>query len=300
MGKDALLKSPEIEKIAGIYRRANQAIVRTLMAVKMGGYTEARAIAAGRRIGEIVRKLNKAVERWAGPAVKKAYMERAKSAKAALAIIGAKKNNSYDKKTPSRSMREVAEYMERDLLKANSTIKKQADIFLYLIRRGAQAAKAVQMFDEWDAEVATKLFREWAAKAVAEGWARKELTGMIEDYLMGEISEDGFIEINGRHYILEKYAELVASVRFREAQTEAIKNMCAEYENDLVVWSSHANPCEDCATKEGQVYSLSGKNPLYPILTGEDEPPLHPHCGHSISPTSEEGIEIAELFGGVG
>lgn len=113
---------------------------------------------------------------------------------------------------------------------------------------------------------------------------------MILDRLMGILGEASFIEINGRNYNLKAYSELVARTTMREAQTDATKELCREYDNDLVQFSKHDSPCEVCAPLEGQVFSVSGTDPDYPELTDDETPPIHPRCEHNLNPTSANAL----------
>jgi len=60
----------------------------------------------------------------------------------------------------------------------------------------------------------------------------------------------------------------------REAQSESIKESMKEFGEDLVEIPVHDNPCEICAPYQGQVYSISGGTPGYPLLP-EGGPPWH-------------------------
>ncbi len=93
-----------------------------------------------------------------------------------------------------------------------------------------------------------------------------------------------------RHYRPSYFFKMMARTKMREVQTGAVKDTCYEYDNDLVRFSKHANPCDICADREGEIYSLSGKHPVYPPL--DEEAPLHNNCEHHIEPTSDTAIAI--------
>ena len=105
-----------------------------------------------------------------------------------------------------------------------------------------------------------------------------------------QILDGKFVLVNGRRYKMKSYAETVARTRLREAQTKATKLLCEEYENDLVKFSNHDDPCPECEKYEGKIYSLSGTHPDYEQLTDDISPPVHPRCEHNLNPTSEEAI----------
>jgi hypothetical protein len=127
-----------------------------------------------------------------------------------------------------------------------------------------------------------------AKKAVQTEASRGELSRTVRDYLRDQIGQGEFLEIKGRTYKMNKYAELVGRTTMRDAQTAATLDLCHQYENDLVQVSSHGTVCEICAQYEGKVYSISGKTPGYPMLDART--PFHPNCEHSLLPTSLEAI----------
>jgi len=132
-------------------------------------------------------------------------------------------------------------------------------------------------------------------EAIKAEISRGELKKQIMDYLKRHITEDGLILVKGKYWDARKYAKLVARTELRKAQTEATKDTCKQYENDLVQVSSHGTVCDICIPFEGNVYSISGHDLEFPPLT--DDPPYHPHCDHSIHPTSREAIKTREIFG---
>jgi hypothetical protein len=96
-------------------------------------------------------------------------------------------------------------------------------------------------------------------------------------------------------YNLSKYAEMVARTTLAEAQTQATLDQCALYENDLVKVSDHNTICDICKEYEGNIYSLSGNDPDYPML--DESCPFHPNCQHGLLPTSIEEIRVREREG---
>jgi hypothetical protein len=102
----------------------------------------------------------------------------------------------------------------------------------------------------------------------------KDIAGKIREKLMGQLGGEDFIEINGRHYNIRDYAELVARTRMREAQTEAVKELARQFDNDLVQITTHDSPCSECAGYQGNIYSISGDTPGRELLP-EGGPPWH-------------------------
>ena len=60
------------------------------------------------------------------------------------------------------------------------------------------------------------------------------------------------------------------------------------YGTDLVEVSSHNTATKICIPFEGNIYSVSGKHPVFPPMT--DVPPFHVSCLHLMYPTFESGL----------
>ena len=127
-------------------------------------------------------------------------------------------------------------------------------------------------------------------ETIRDGGSRGDLQRLIRQHFKRELYEKKFININGRNYDLTKYAKTVARTRLRKVQSDSVKNMCTQYENDLVQISDHGTVSEICKPYEGNVYSINGQTPGYETLP--EWPPFHPNCEHHASPTSIEAIEV--------
>lgn len=286
----------DVRQIAGLYKRAARSVSRTLLAIGVSGFREIRALEAAAKVRRMLRELDGATLRWAERTIKRNYQERMRRDKISFKVLGLKPIPGAAKRH-AQGVNDFVESALTDFRKAIAALQTSADMFIYMQRRGAKAASQVQEFGEDELAEALEQFDIWAAEAVAEGLERAKLSKWIENYLAGLTDEDGLtIEIKGRTYTLEYYAELVARTKLREAQSEATKRICDEYENDLVEFSTHAKPCDECADLEGQVFSISGTDPEYPPLTDDVTPPIHPNCEHSISPTSRIGIEVGRRY----
>ena len=189
-------------------------------------------------------------------------------------------------KTQEKLRERLSDYLE----KAHTRIRDSASRFVMLSQRMKKTAAKFQAFAIEDVESAYAKFEELAGIAAREMWSRIRLQKSMKEFLLGEIEGDNFITVNGRNYGIRDYTEMVARTELAEAQTDYTKAECAEHGADLVIFSSHAEACAECAEWEGQVFSLSGTHPDYPELTDEVTPPIHPNCGHGIDPTSEEAM----------
>jgi hypothetical protein len=285
-----------IEQIVRLFRSAKESLIKELTRVDVSAYKEIDAIQASGRITAILNVLKDKMFSWSAKSLKTSYDESAGKARVSLEILGRTTRPFWNPQKHNQTLQEYYSLMTSDFQRAISTIRRTADTVLNMSR---QASSIIQRFQAWDfrdIEDYGNFLEDMSTEAVEKGWSRVKLIKSIKEYHIKMLEDGDFIEVNGRHYSLDYYAEMVGRTRLREAQTDATKNLCDEYENDLVEWSYHVNPCNDCADKEGNIYSISGTHPVYPVLTSDDEPPLHPNCEHSISPTSDIAIAYRHKY----
>jgi hypothetical protein len=273
----------DIQRLQGIYGATGRELRRVLLAIDPANYSDVQAAGARAKAGEMVRTLNVATDRWTTEAIGKAYVKSARTAKTSLQILGRKPR----RKTWDDKRRRITDDLMVILLRANNSIHITVDRYLAVLAIASKAVKTAQVqeykFSDTEGDI-----NKMANDAVKKELGRGTLSGQVRDYLYSLVQDDQFIEIGGRMYHMKKYADLVARTALREAQTAATLDLCHEYENDLVEVSDHGTICDICKPYEGQVYSISGMNPDYPML--DDDPPWHPNCEHSLLPTSEEAI----------
>jgi hypothetical protein len=253
-----------------IYGQAERELKAEISAIDLLEFNAEKAEAIRRRVLRLTLGLDLAAKRWTGKDLMDAYVLGGRRARVALEILGKKpKRQPMDKKGALRD-----DALET-LVKANHSIRGTIDEVLEAALVGAHTMRSARI-QEFNWREAYRRFTEWGEEAVIEEISRGELGKKIFDYLLGQIDDNGFIRIKGRYWNPRKYTELVARTELRKAQTEATKDLCREYENDLVQWSDHATDCEICEQFEGKIYSLSGHDPKYPMLP--EEPPAHPNC----------------------
>ena len=272
----------ELERTYGTVERE---IARTLALMDIGNYRELRAIRTQERIDELVQMLNRAAVAWSSKAVPEAYERGRAVARTRLEILGAQKDEDFLEKTHAQAIDYEADATMDVLIRANQSIRQNVATFIYLARQAARGLSQFQAFDMRDEELINDLLDE----ALRAGETRGHASKAVREFFSEKFGDAQFITINGRNYNLRKYADLVAKTRLRIVQTEAVLNSCKEYENDLVQVSDHGTDCIVCLPYEGNVYSLSGKHPVYPYL--DSYPGWHPRCQHNIMPTSEVALE---------
>jgi len=237
------------------------------------------------RAREITKMLNAAVDKWANEVIPRAYAKAANRTRTSLEILGRRRRHPPIEDRPRR----LIDDLMLILIRANNSIPATVDRYLSAVAMANRTVGAARVrefsFSQAEGDVG-RLAAEAELKEKSRGW----LSHQVRDFLRTLIEDDEFIEINGRMYRMNKYAELVARTAMRESQTAATLDMCRQYENDLVVVSDHGTDCEECEEFEGKTYSISGTSLEYPML--EDEPPFHPNCKHVLLATSEEGIAL--------
>lgn len=274
----------EVTEISKYYGIMGKMIKEELMKLTAGDYQELKAMTVQKKIDTIVNNMNKFVFKWSKRAIPKVYKDSFIKTKISLSILDAQRNNLYDKKKHIVTIERFQEATAKDYVKANLSIKTNIATYIHLLRQASKQMVQVQAFDLRDEGVISGLLDE----SIRAGESRQTLMALIRKHFGRELYEQKFININGRNYNLISYAENVARTRLRIIQSEATKNLCEEYDNDLVEISDHGTICEICKEFEGNVYSINGDTPGYDIIS--EWPPYHPQCEHSAAPSSEAAI----------
>lgn len=283
-----------IKRIGAAYSGAARSVVAILRDLDPMTYTDAEGSEALSKIRRVVAGLDEMATAWAVKSIKAAYAESRSVSRTRLEAIGAEQTN-VKKGRHEKAIQRMAKLTIRDYLDANRTILKNAGKYLSVM------AHAKRKMDRYRENVRAEAFSSAEVRDIIDDVVKaatgahlpsKGVSRQILDKLLDQISGGDFITVNGRNFEIRSYAELVARTRMRMAQTEAVKEMCAEWDNDLVEFSRHDDPCDICAPLEGQVFSISGKTPGYEKLTPEVTPPIHPNCEHSLNPTSERALRL--------
>ncbi len=299
--KLALIPMKErISAIQSAYARAAERIIATLSALEPDGYTATRSAATLSEVKGIIGSLDAAVRGWVPESIRAAYEESAGVARTRLEMIGARRlpGRRYDPGRRERRIAALTAIVMADYWRANRTIEKTARKYIGSVSQAAAGLRRVEQAQAFDSAAVKSFINRTVASSLRAttkynlGLAHltsKDIAAKIRAKLLDQIGGGDFIVVNGRNYNLKSYAELVARTRMREGQTEATKELCDQFDNDLVEIPRHDNPCEDCAPYQGQVYSISGKHPDYPELP-EGGPPWHPNCEDVMNPTSENAL----------
>jgi hypothetical protein len=136
--------------------------------------------------------------------------------------------------------------------------------------------------------------RQAGVEATAEKLAAGDTVKQMKKNLEGKLLDQGLTSItyrNGKKVRIDAYAELVARSTTTETTNRATMQQMEDLDEDLVQMTNHNSSCPICATYEGRVYSITGKDKRYPKLDNAFKPPyanIHPQCRHRITPYIEK------------
>ncbi len=137
------------------------------------------------------------------------------------------------------------------------------------------------------------------AKGIAEGRARVDVSRDLEQRLR-ELGRPDFVDKLGRHWPLDRYAEMVARTTTREAMTQGTVNRLREHGIQLAQVSAH-HATDFCIYYENIIVNLGPEpHPLYPPISAiNGGPPFHPRCVHVLTPFVERLATEEEKKAGV-
>lgn len=271
--------------LSAIYDSFGRDLRGVLLSPEISTFDEAAAVRMRARADRMISRLNVDVARWTESAISEAYIRGRRRIRFELETLGkrpVKKIVPSDEKTKGDVL--------LTLLKANGSIRGVVERFAAVSLIAARTARytQVQAFSISDSE---DFLRDISREAVLSEQSREWLQGKIHEHLRRLIGNDEFIEIGRRLYNVDSYAKMVARTSLREAQTAATIDLCQQYDNDLVIILGHGDDsCTICPAYEGEIFSLSGRDSVYPLL--DDYPPFHPNCVHSMHATTHEAIAV--------
>ncbi len=270
-----LYLAKQIEQLRLIYLSAQKQILNQLKSVDLTDFSRARASAMLSQTDKIIKGLDNNCYAWAKRTMPASYDRGIDLASKRLKTLGVARFVNYDAQIHTQAVSILIDDTTRELLVANNGMRGTLN---NVIQKSQQAI--IQ-----DTEISRRI-----AEGLIEGDARRAISDKLLVSLRRQMQEERFITIKGRNYNPEKYAELLARTRTREASTEATVNTALRYGVDLVQFDAHGgNICEICQTLSGRVYSISGNHKDFPTL--EEKPPVHPNCRCVITPITEENLE---------
>jgi hypothetical protein len=218
------------------------------------------------KVREIVRRLDIIATAWARASIRNAYESKRKEIGAAAKVVGnLETGKEIDREgTIKRRASKAAE----EFIKVNASIMGTVSEFMAAYNQAFGAVNAAKQTEQVQAMAAgmTKIMEKKVGYYLARGYSEGAISRKLRSYLEKLVKGEDFIEINGRQYQLKALAENIARSELHEAYVEATIDECRKWDNDLVQFSRHDDPCELCAPLEGMVFSISGDDEDFPPL----------------------------------
>jgi len=291
-------EQPELTALGKLYENISKDIVTDLLSVDLLGYSDLKANQIRRKTDANIRRLNVIALKTSKRFIPDAYDLARKRSVTSLRILGA--DVLHDPKFEKAHNLTIEKFIKETadtLISANGSIRKTTENYLFFIK---QISGSLQQLEEFGGGLLTDEDQDFIlyqiSKAIDKGTSRGTMSARIKGVIQHRLGDRQLIEIKGRYYRIDKYAKLVARTEMRFSQTDATVNTCNQYANDLVQVSDHGTLTEICEEFEGEVYSISGKDPDYPLLIAW--PPFHPNCKHFLTPTSKEAISFESTYKG--
>ena len=271
---ERLLFEAKVKSLTTIYRGARVDLLAQLAKVDITEAAQIRAKAILSQVDAIIKGLNKESYLWTKNAIPGSYRTGVDLAGQILKKYKVASSVDAGALIHTQSISVLVDNVALDMITANNSIKKRFSQLLTVTQQRVIEDKAI-----------TRMI----AQGAIEGQARRAVSDKILTELKNKLGDGKFIEINGRSYSPDKYAELVARTRMSEASNAGLKNTALDYGIDLVQWDTHSEICEICQQYSGRIYSISGNDKNFPKL--DEEPPLHPNCKCHIYPITQEAVD---------
>lgn len=275
----------EISQLEQAYGILEKKIFDVLFSITPSDYTDLKAMKATDKISLLIKNMNLFVLGWIRRNINKSY----KIAEEVNESTFKKDDIQEDPNAPaSRKELTIAGMVDitfADYLKANQSIKENANGYLQLMKLSSNEVLKLQEFDVQN--VAEDILK---GVNLSSGVSRNQASRQILSNLKKLYGDSGFVVVKGRRYKAKYYAELVARTRLRETQTNSTIDTNIRFGNDLVQVSRHEHISDICSPFEGKVFSISGHSSIYPQLS--EAPPFHPNCQHVLLPFVDTGSQF--------
>lgn len=280
------LTQKELESLINTYKNAREQLLNVIT-TSTGAGTKTYYNTVFQNLNKIIAALNAQTNAYISTAIPREY-------KAALA-------DTYDYfKKNNLTMLDPSSFASIH----NDAIYALSREMQHSIKEGLSQAgrQVVRYLDESQDNNLRKMGLQSAAEKAATGSTVLD----TQRSMISKLRKGGFMTVQygsgSRAYSvgLDAYAGMVARSTTREAGNLARENQLTENGYDLVQMTTHYPTCEICATFQGRVYSISGKDNRFPRLSiafKSGYHNIHPNCRHSVTPWVEEmqdGDEIQE------
>lgn len=285
---------PEILEISKIFSASEKRIQEALLSLSPEDFNMGEALKMKMVINAETKSLLHKTKTWVDKNIPYAYKLGKLKTESIL------KKKKFDNRNPAKGFKKHSTMIKKEkpftlkyFSSAIYSIREFTDSYIYALKTAEKQLAKIQNFDVVEEinsianegltvrELTTKLGFKYEGTLT-----RGQIQKQILDYLKTIVKSGNFITRGNMTFTLKNYAELTARTEMRRVQSEAVKNTCREYGNDLVQFSEHGSPCQICAPLEGEIYSISGNHPVYPSI--DIDIPVHPRCEHNWNPYVEE------------
>ena len=275
----------ELDQLRILYKRISDRIVREMLSVDLVNFSIRDAIRLRKSVDKELKKANDIAVEWSGKNIPRSYDKGVSFAKGWMEKFRLKEDPEK-KDIHVNAVERENEIVRNYLIEANLKVRQSVERWIYLTGEISKALVKVEEFGGgFFSPAEEELILQEIAEGVIAGVARSKLKNQIRARIAKKIGGGALIEIKGRMYRMDKYADMVARTELRRTQSEGVKNECVRMGQDLVEVSDHGTDCEECEEYEGNIYSISGEDPNHSFL--DQEPPFHPNCMHFIIPYIE-------------
>lgn len=263
-------------KLISLYERANEALLAMLWSMAEGTWTRRRALDLIAQVQVLLADLTAQAGEQAAELLADSYKAGAAEAIKGMVVQGLPPvvlDAGLKNIIHQEAVQALVDDTFYSILEASDHMLKDAKQRIEEVVRRANERSLVQGVSR----------RQATKDAVAE-LADKGITGIVTK--------------NGAEIPADKYMSSVIHYHQRKAHVTGVEQMARQNGQDLVYVNYVGITCRMCAGLQGRVYSLSGNDPRFPLMTPERKPPYHSHCVHSTSvwvESYQDEEEVARL-----
>ncbi|MFA4971867.1 MAG: phage minor capsid protein [bacterium] len=281
----------EIETISRLYRNSEARLMRVIQSATATDFQRGRSWILLKQIQTILTELEAGHQRWAEQNViqwyRRGMAETAKTHRQPLPAF----TQIHRQAVEALVQRMVATSAER----VQSVAVGVSSAFIGAQQRVVQEqALAAQIAEGVIEGLGPEELSKRIVQTLQDGAVRRlgtyvdpvlkqQLQQTAEGKLIHILCKDG----KTRAYNLKDYGRMVGITESRFAASEGVMKTTLEYGEDLVQWSVHTGACAICLPLQGKVFSITGQNKDFPILTDDSRCPAHPKCRHCLAPVVE-------------
>lgn len=136
--------------------------------------------------------------------------------------------------------------------------------------------------------ITTQAFQREIRARIAEGVVTAETRKQIVAGVKQQLRDRGLtalVDRGGKNWTLDRYADMLARTKLREARNTGLGSKMLENGQDLVQVSINGSDHEACADWEGKILSMTGKTDGFDTVDQATSDGLfHPNCKHTVNP----------------